>query len=591
MIKVKQGKFEFNGIRKDMVWGRTSFKLANIVTYHFKGKGNVYSLGDAHKWVEHNQRIFGEDVVLRVFLETAGWDNSIDRDSNGVPNNGMFGSEPSDQGYWNVAELTDGKREQSMHTTGRKTLEWFYKESAHTGVAFELVVNATLKHDDIPRGEMDHVLRQVGVQMGIFQLQYPQALIIVSACNEWNAHSQIPIEDVNNWAMRFYRDRYWDTEMVAPTQIPLIVDGGGSDKIKYKVGRDFYHAAMIHPERRPGSRDWWEMPNLAGLRHVANDYPIGFTESMYYVEEADAERAAGWYRNRAGWDTDWNKFEQFYENSRGKIDYNILHDEKGAGTLTDWPRKETRLEAWAKGAFTGIGGGVVLPPPLPDPIEPPLIDPDPPRGADFLWILSLLQLIGLDTEEANKFIRKIEKEISARGEQFDRIEQNIETILSVMAVFLDAITPEEEEEEDKPDPQPEKKETDYIPWGDREEWAARVFHAYTVWRGERDLGYLLRYLDFVNDALGTEIGRNKLSVLMETMQDAHNRQDRLVFRIETEKHRKYANRSQVRKIVANEMIKELNMLTKEYGEIAKLIPHQPGCDSIKCRIQKMRGEE
>ena len=38
-VTVKDGKFYFNGVRKEMVWGRTSFKLANILTYVYTGQG------------------------------------------------------------------------------------------------------------------------------------------------------------------------------------------------------------------------------------------------------------------------------------------------------------------------------------------------------------------------------------------------------------------------------------------------------------------------------------------------------------------------------------------------------------------------
>jgi hypothetical protein len=124
------------------------------------------------------------------------------------------------------------------------------------------------------------------------------------------------------------------------------------------------------------------MPDIKKLRNRAGGYPIGFTESMYYVEEADAERAVGWYRNRRGWDTDWGNFEQFYENSKGQIDYNILHDEKGAGTLTDWPRPETRLENWAKHEFEGVGDS---PPPIPDPPDVPDVPDVPPPVEPSAW--------------------------------------------------------------------------------------------------------------------------------------------------------------------------------------------------------------
>lgn len=362
-VRIRDKKFWFNGVRKDMVWGRTSFKLANIVTYHYTGQGDVFSLGDALAWVEHNQRIFGEDVVLRVFLETAGWDEGVDKTpGNKLPNNGMFGSEPSDQGFWEVEALRNGHRETKMHGVGRNVLEWFYKTSQETGVAFELCIIATLKAKDnrVPVGEIDHAMRVTGIEMGRLNHLYPKALILVNTVNEWGAGSKLKLNEVNMWATRWYRDNYWPG--VPVSEIPLFADSGGTQRNVYKIGTNAYHAYMMHPERRPKDREWWEMPDTGRMRDIAGSYPIGFNESMYYVEEADAERARGWYNNRRGWDADWSNFEKFYENSVNQIDYNIIHDEKGAGTLVEWPRKETRMEAWAKSVFDGID-----PRPIPDP--------------------------------------------------------------------------------------------------------------------------------------------------------------------------------------------------------------------------------
>jgi len=358
-VTIQGNKFYFNGERKDFVLGRSSFKLANIITYHYTGQGGgKYNLDLARKWIEHNQRIFGQDVVLRVFLETGGWDPQSTK---------MFGSEPSDQGFWNRTALRDGHRETSMHYVGRKVLEWFFKESERTGVAFELVIDATLKHDNIPKGEIDHVIRQVGIEMGRLTDLYPKALIIPNVRNEWNAHNKSghSLNDVNMWAFRWERDEYWHNA-------PLLVDPGGSDTFTYKVGGDGYSAAMIHPDRDKG---WETAPQRLEkpLRAASFGRPIGFTESMYLVEKEDLERAREWYRP-AGWTTDFTKYKIFLKLAEHYIDYLVIHDEKGVQCDPDWPRPLTQLEKY----FTKDT------PPTPEPDPTVLPGPDVPPQSDEL---------------------------------------------------------------------------------------------------------------------------------------------------------------------------------------------------------------
>jgi len=364
-VTVKDGKFWFNGIRKEMVWGRDSFKLANILTYVYTGQGDKYSLNDAMEWVRFNQMLFGEDVVLRVFLETAGWEPCDKVD--GIPQNCMFGSEPRDEGFWVRERLRDGRREKEVHPIGKQVIHWFFKTSQETGVAFELVIDATLKHDDIPKGEIDHVIRQVGVYMGLMAEQYPQALIIPETRNEWNAHNQSghTLNDVNMWAERWFRDHYWDSAV-------LIVDGSS---IAYRVGPtgNKYRAGMIHPPRsssllsklatvlsfgvyKSRARGWETFPNdeeLATLRRDARGMPVGFNESMYIVEIEDEERMKQWYRS-GGRTTDWDKYLQFLNHVEGRIDYMIVHDEKGVQCNKDWPRPMTRVDLWALEKFGGV---------------------------------------------------------------------------------------------------------------------------------------------------------------------------------------------------------------------------------------------
>jgi len=299
-VTIRDGKFYFNGVRKEIVWGRTSFKLANILTYVYTGQGYKYSLKDARDWVTHNQRSFGKDVVLRVLLETAGWEPCDDYED-GVPDNCMFGSEPRDQGFWVRERLRDGRREREVHAVGREVIEWFFRVSQATGVAFELVIDATLKHDNIPKGEIDHVIRQVATYMGLMAEKYPLALIIPETRNEWNAHNQSghTLHDVNMWAERWDRDHYWDGA-------PKIVDGSS---IAYQVGPEpgKYRAGIIHPRR---DRGWENFPNaaeLAQLRRDARGMPIGFNESMFIVEIEDKARMEQWYR-AGGRTTDWDKY-------------------------------------------------------------------------------------------------------------------------------------------------------------------------------------------------------------------------------------------------------------------------------------------
>jgi hypothetical protein len=346
-VTVKNGKFYFNGERQEFVWGRDSFKLANIITYHFVGKGNIYSLNDALEWIYFNQRLFGKHVVLRVFLETAGW--SACDEENGIPENCMFGSEPRDQGFWNREKLRDGRREKQVHPVGKQVIEWFFKTSQETGVAFELVIDATLKHDDIPKGEIDHVIRQVGVFMGLMAEKYPLALIIPETRNEWNAHNQSghTLHDVNMWVVRWHRDNYWTAYDAA-----VIVDGSS---IAYQVGSGDgkYRAGMIHP-RREGK--WQRFPNdeeLEKLRDDANGMPVGFNESMMYIEPEDKDRASQWYRS-GGRTTDWDKYLKFLNHVEGRIDYFIIHDEKGVQCNKDWPRPMTRIDQWALNKFGGV---------------------------------------------------------------------------------------------------------------------------------------------------------------------------------------------------------------------------------------------
>ena len=380
MLQIVPGGFLLNGQKQNKLLGRSSFKLANILTYHYTGQGGgEYTLGKAKQWIEHNQQLFGEHVCLRVLLETADW---------GPCDNCMFGSEPRDQGFWNVDALKDGVREKQVHPVGRKVLEWLFKVSQDTGVVFELVIDSTLKHTDgVKAGEVDHVIRQVGVLMGELSLVYPKALVIPNVRNEWNAHNKTghTIDQVNMWANRWERDMYW-----ADSQ-PVVCPGGG-DMYTYAVGRPGsgrYAMGLIHPERQPNSREWWQLPNITRLRDRSNGMPVGFNESMYFVEVEDRERAQKWYRHPGGWTTDWPHYKTFVERAIGAVDYFILHDEKGLQCNTEWPRRLTRVEAY----FGEKQPDIVLPP-VPPVVDKPGIPSEPDNRNELIQaILAVMALL------------------------------------------------------------------------------------------------------------------------------------------------------------------------------------------------------
>jgi len=362
VLEIVPGGFKLNANKKitRFLLGRSSFKLSNLVMQGPDGKFK------ARQWIDWNQGLFGENVVLRVFLETAGW---TDED-------GMFGSAPTDQGFWNLDRLRDGKREKQMHPLGRRTLEWFFKTSEKTGVAFELVIDATLKHNNIPKGEIDHVIRQTALEMGRLSLEYPRSLVIPNCRNEWNAHNQSKhtLGEVNMWAARWARDKYW------PGSRPVVCPGGG-DTFTYSVGEEAYNFGMglIHPSRNPRDREWWELPDINALKRKAKGMPVGFNESMYLVEREDADRAQEWYRGPDGWTINFNRYMQFLESAKSELHYFVIHDEKGVQCDINWPTPETRIER------EFLVGPTNPPPP------PPPTDEEPPEEPDEKsWLVKIL---------------------------------------------------------------------------------------------------------------------------------------------------------------------------------------------------------
>ncbi len=376
MLEIKGGKFYTNGERQDLALGVSAFKLGNRVAIGEESK--------ALRFIEHNQKMLNrERCFFRVLLENGGWSP--------VPaGQGMFGSPPRDPGMWNVEWLQrhwndttkEPRRVKPEHLTDlyRRTLEWFFKTSETTGACFELVIIATLKHtDNVGNGHIDHVIRTTLVLCDELQDKYPRACILMSACNEWDAHDtrDTPAgrekfslrKQVNMWVERRARDDYWKAK-------PLIVDHGGRDTFEYECGecRDKYDGGMVHPVRKSAGRDWRKLPDMQRLRADARGMPVGFPESMYFITAKDT---TGWYRNTAGWNLNLDDQIAFYSRWPGNIDYGIIHHDKGVQCDPDWPATETPFES----AVAELFGGTMPPPPPPEPEEYKLyITGKDPRG-------------------------------------------------------------------------------------------------------------------------------------------------------------------------------------------------------------------
>jgi len=160
----------FNGVVTPIL-GRSSFKFMAHLRY-----GN---LDGAKNWIEHNQKL-GVNL-LRVFGETQYWE--------GHP---MFGSPPILSDVWDYGALENGHRPTEVTGLNARMLRDLFSLSAQTGMAFEYVVDATMKHADppIPWGTIGHCVRQTLSFMRKLQQEFPKALIMVSTHNEWDAHSR-----------------------------------------------------------------------------------------------------------------------------------------------------------------------------------------------------------------------------------------------------------------------------------------------------------------------------------------------------------------------------------------------------------------
>lgn len=432
MITKLEGRYAFNGIKMDPAIGESAFKLLNRVALGILNPASGEE-DKALRWIENRQALYDEEkLVFRVLGESAGWDPV-------ESNVGMFGSPPRDPGIWDVDELrrisaTEGERVRDLTPLNKAVIEWMFKKSASMGAAFEYVCVATLKHTSgISVGCVDHVIRQTASFCRLMQEKYPDACVLFSAMNEWDAHNEIgaTLQDVNDWAKRFYRWRKeggspvvsfeppgegWEAEQWPKGQI--LVDHGGKDTFNYSCGNGpgIYKGGMIHPERAPSHRRWWEIPQslVDELRARANGCPVGFTESMYYVDEEDAPRAEQWYRNRSGWTHELGQYIQFLDNSLPKVDYFIFHHEKAVQCDTDWPRPETKLEAHLKERF-----GSVVPEPPPNGGEEPPPGPERP----------VLKLVAVNRDEEqglSTYFFEREPEVIAGGDEKNVLREHYE---------------------------------------------------------------------------------------------------------------------------------------------------------------------
>lgn len=374
--------------------GRSSFKVANLLSMHYSGRGNEYpggALDTVKGWIAHNQQLFGrEDVVLRVFGETGGW-KEVAADA------GMFGSPARDMGIWDHAELADlcRKNDHIRSLTGLHTnvLDEAFKLSHETGCIFEWCIVATLKHSDgMCVGTIGHAIRQTLEEFAELQEKYPNAAIIVNACNEWDAHNEVGVDlhEVNQWAQRCSRwvspdgmkkaisfeapGPGWEAEGW-PSAF-FIVDHGGQDTWDYDVGPEAgkYKMGALHPQRKGNAstrfegRDWWYVPEswLRQLRDDARGQPLGATESMFFVSRAGTE---GWYGNVNGWNNDADLQLTFYENMtrHGAFDCLVVHDDVGAQTDPSWAMRFPSCARWEAELreFLGTPAGPPAPPPPP----------------------------------------------------------------------------------------------------------------------------------------------------------------------------------------------------------------------------------
>ena len=376
-LHITNGKWVVDGVVKPCWLGRGSFKLANMLSMHYAGLEGGW-LDMASRWIEHNQRLLGENVILRVFGETGGWGGP--GHPSGRRDHPMFGSRPYDAGIWDLEDIqtrsAEGRRIENLTFLNKNVIARLMKFSHETGCAFEYVVDATLKHTvglGTPGNEWlktpitDHAIRQTASYMRDQMETFPKAKIILEARNEWTAHNKMGtgLDGVNMWAARFYRwakeddgeKRFafsspganWSAEQWPEGYIVVDRSLGNGVSVGTEPGR--FQMGLLHPDRDPEDGKWWHLPtNMDQLRADCRGTPLGFNESKLYVDSADAGRASEWYRG-VSYTTRLDKYLDWVDNCLGTVDYFIIHDEKGMQCDPDWPRRETRLEAELRGTL------------------------------------------------------------------------------------------------------------------------------------------------------------------------------------------------------------------------------------------------
>lgn len=363
-----------DGVKKSTWRGRDSFKLLMWVA---NGKAPK-----AERWIERNQKLLGQDVVLRVLGETEGWE--------GHP---MFGGYPKDPGVWDIEDIRERIRRNDrpikrLTPLNETLLKWMCEQSQKTGVAFEYVCIATLKHTKGPGGEHgewlttgvgDHAIRQTAAYLreliSVKNAPYPRAKIIFHSCNEWGAHNKwkMTTKKVNDWSDRFYRwarvvdgDREHRLQYKSPgsdwvaEQWPegfITVDGTTGHDIQIGHEPGYMKMSLEHPDR--DRQKWWELPpTYQTLRDDARGQPFGYNESMMIAEAGEEERLTDWY-GRKGWTVDLPHYLEWMENCDDAVRYFIIHDEAGMQADGDAPMTDLERE---------LGG---YEPPSPPPPPPP----------------------------------------------------------------------------------------------------------------------------------------------------------------------------------------------------------------------------
>jgi len=313
----------------------------------------------------------------------------------------MFGSEPIDQGAWNIRGLRTGGRPTDVHGVVKNAMRWFFEVSQETGFVFELVANATLKHNGVTQAQQTHVIRQTNHEAYELQQEFPKANVVVSALNEVDAHTDWRVEDdprpetpfswtvdkANRLAVRADRCKHPDGRTVVTHECPpgfeaeqwpggpFIIDQGGGNTFDYDVGPEpgKFDLGAVHPARDPGRwRDFPTDEQAARLRRDSRGQPWGITEYMYYVEPEDRTRGLRWYRTNArgepaGWTTDCQAVIDIGLRAERKgAAWIVVHDEKGVETLVDWPRRETCIDRWALEHLAGQPSEPTEPPPPTD---------------------------------------------------------------------------------------------------------------------------------------------------------------------------------------------------------------------------------